>query len=90
MFFRKEKLIPNQYIVTVSKKRRKLFINSMISSYKLKPKDDMEYMLNSKFPFVIDFNLKIIWVLDSITCLACASMNHQIISEKEFKSRSIL
>ena len=46
-----------------------------------------EYFIKSNFPFVIDFKEKKFWIVDSITCCACASEANVIYSINEFKKR---
>ena len=42
----------------------------------------------NKYPFVIDLNTKEFYILESITCCACAAQQDRIISIKEFKKIS--
>jgi len=75
-----------QYIVNESNiEKREYFYNYIVNNYKLKIIDSKKYMINNKYPFVVDFNEKNFWICSSITCLACASRNNQIISVEEFK-----
>jgi len=46
-------------------------------------------MINSKFPFVVDFKRKDFWVCESITCCACAAQNGLIISFEEFIKKTL-
>lgn len=76
-----------QYIVNESNiNKRKEFYNYIMNNYNLINMDSKKNMINNKFPFVIDFNENIFWICNSITCLACASQNNQIISIDEFKN----
>ena len=75
-----------QYIINESNiDKRKEFYNYIINNYRLKNMDSKDNMINNKYPFVVDFDKKILWICSSITCLACASQNNQIISTEEFK-----
>ena len=74
-----------QYIVNESNiEKREYFYNYIVNNYKLKNMDYKANMINSKYPFVVDFDKKIFWICSSITCLACASQNNQIILIDEF------
>ena len=78
-----------QYIVQESNiNNRKEFYNYIINKYKLKTYTNKEYMINNKYPFVIDLNTKEFYILESITCCACAAQQDRIISIKEFKKIS--
>ena len=74
-----------QYIVQVhgTYKREKLF-DYIINNYNLKICFSKEYMVNSVFPFVIDFAEKKFWVCESVTCCACAAQNNNILSLEDF------
>lgn len=75
-----------QYIVNESNIDKRIdFYNYIMNNYKLKIMDSKKNMINNKYPFVVDFNEKNFWICSSITCLACASQNNQIISIDEFK-----
>lgn len=77
-----------QYIVSESNiKKREKFYNFIMSNYKIKNMESKRHMINNEFPFVVDFDEKIFWICNSITCLACASYNKQIITIDEFKKR---
>ncbi len=78
------KKIKGQYIVTVEKSRRISFVNYIKDSFKLKIDRDIDSLLDSTFPFVVDFDKKILWICNSITCLAQASSHGKIIDEKQF------
>lgn len=79
-----------QYIVSIDvEKNRYDFINYIKKNYKLKFRFDDEYMINSKFPFVVDFKRKDFWVCESITCCACAAQNGLIISFEEFIKKTL-
>ena len=61
-----------QYIVEEKDKRkRKYLYNYIHNKYDIEDVMDIDYMINSKYPFVIDIKEKILWVCTSITCLAC-------------------
>ncbi len=66
-------------------KKRKTFYSYLHNNFKLK--DNCENIIESTFPFVVDFNDNSLWVCSSITCLACASQSKKIISINEFKER---
>lgn len=75
-----------QYIVKESNiNKREEFYDYIMNNYNLINIDSKKNMINNKFPFVVDFDEKIFWICNSITCLACASQNKQIISIEEFK-----
>ena len=79
-----------QYTVQVSgPTNRKEFIKLIKNNFKLKFLFDEEYMINSKFPFIVDLKDKTFWVCESITCCACAAQNNQILSIEEFKNNMI-
>ena len=78
------KKIKGQYIVTVEKSRRVIFVNYIKDNFKLKIDRDIDSLLDSTFPFVVDFDKKILWICNSITCLAQASSHGKIIGEKQF------
>ena len=46
---------------------------------------EKEEFIESNFPFVVDFKEKSFWIVDSITCCACAAQAKVIISIDEFK-----
>lgn len=76
-----------QFIIQeLNKERREQLINYILSHYKMKKNhgQSKEYMLNSKFPLVIDFEEKYFFALESITCCAIASQNKSIISFEQF------
>ena len=76
-----------QYIVTVKgPNNRKEFIEYIINNYKrIKVLENINDMINSTFPFVVDLKRKELWVCDSITCLAQASSSGLIINKDDFK-----
>ena len=77
-----------QYIVSEKDpKKREDFYNYIINNYNLKISYPYkkERFINNIFPFVIDFKENTFWICNSITSLACASQNKQIITIKEFK-----
>lgn len=67
-------------------KRRRAFVNYIMKHYEIKRNhgQDKEYMINSKFPFLLDLKEKVFFALESITCCARLSQKKQIISIKEF------
>ena len=70
-----------QYIVTESDiNKRKEFFDYMVSNYDLILHSSEEIMINSRFPFVVDFDNNTFWVCESITCLACAAQRKRIIA----------
>ena len=73
----------NQYIVNVKTEEREEFI-SYLKKLNLKGKYKNKEIINSKFPIVIDFNEKIYYLLESITCCAMASQSGKMISKDEF------
>ncbi|MEE3343528.1 MAG: hypothetical protein VZS44_05515 [Bacilli bacterium] len=65
---------------------RALFYEYIHNRFKLKDGYyDKEYMCHSNYPFVIDLKKKVLYILESITCCACAAQNNQIISINKFK-----
>ena len=77
-----------QFIVKVAgKEKRKAFYEYIMNTYNLKKYYPFfkRRFIKSNFPFVIDFKEKSFWISDSITCCACASERHQILSNEEFK-----
>lgn len=79
-----------QYIVSIAgKENRYNFIKYINSNYKLKQRFTVDYMVESRFPFVVDFKKKDFWVCESITCCACAAQNGMIISFEQFKEMMI-
>ena len=77
-----------QYIIQESNKiKREEVYNYIKDNYKLKNKYPYkkEKFIESNFPFIVDFNEKIFWICDSITCCACAASNHQILTLEEFE-----
>ena len=64
---------------------RREFYNYIHENYEIMDKMDPEVMINDHFPFVVDLKEKILWVCNSITCLAAASQTHQIITISAFK-----
>ena len=76
-----------QYMIGESnKEKREEFYNYIMSTYQLKVHDSKKEMINSKFPFVVDFKKKDFWICTSITCCAMATQNNKIITIEEFKS----
>jgi len=76
-----------QYIVKASSYlERALLYEYIHKKYKIKDMFfDKEYMCHSNFPFVVDFKKKKLYVIESISCCACAAQNNQIISIEEFR-----
>jgi hypothetical protein len=85
----KTKSVPGQYIVKVKRSRRKEFAKFIIDTYKLKPEKDLDKLIDTTFPFVIDFAIKKLWICNSISSLACASSHGLIITEEEFKEKCL-
>ena len=54
------------------------------NNYKLNKYFTKDYMIHSKFPFVIDFKDNSFWVCESITCCACAAQREKILTPREF------
>ena len=74
-----------QYIVKVDGiSERDSFINYINNNYRLSNLDTKKEMINSNFPFIVDFNKNNFWVCNSITCCACASQANRIITRDEF------
>ena len=79
-----------QYIIQESnKEKREEFYEYIKNKYSLKIRYTKEEMITSSFPFVVDFKTKEFWICESITCCACASERHQILSNEEFKDCEI-
>lgn len=77
-----------QYIIQeTDKEKRKEFYEYIINNFNLIVEFDKDYMINSNFPFVVDFKEKNFWVCESITCCACAAQKKRIITIKDFKER---
>ena len=64
---------------------RREFYDYVHENYEIMDKMDPEAMINNHFPFVVDLKEKILWVCNSITCLACAKQNGLIINYSDFK-----
>ncbi len=66
---------------------REKFYEYIHKKYKFKDSFyDMKKMVKkTKYPFIVDFYEKSFWICNSITCIACAVQNKQIISINEFK-----
>ncbi len=74
-----------QYIVQVSGiDNREYFYELIDNNYKLNKYFTKDYMIHSKFPFVIDFKDNSFWVCESITCCACAAQREKILTPREF------
>ncbi len=72
-----------QYVVQEGNAKKKIsFYNYILKKYKLSNHVDN---ILSKYPLVIDFEERIIYSLESITCCALAAQNKQIISINDFK-----
>lgn len=77
-----------QYIIQESDKaKREEFYEYIINNFDLFVEFDKTHMINSSFPFVVDFKEKNFWVCESVTCCACASQKKRILTIKEFKER---
>ena len=77
-----------QYIVSEhDKKKREELYDYICNNYHLEVcyPFSKDAFINSKYPFVIDFKEHILWICESITCLACAAQNDLIISTSEFR-----
>ena len=72
-----------QYIVNLKKEERKDFLD-YIKQFKLKRKTSKKELINSNFPIVIDFNENQYYLLESITCCACAAQINRIITKEQF------
>jgi len=76
-----------QYIVQeTNNEERKAFYNYIIYTYNLKDFINKKELLETKFPFVVDFDEDIFWICNSITCCACAAQNNKIIDIPKFKA----
>ena len=65
--------------------KRKEFLDYIKNKYDFKLVNyTEEEIINNKFPIVIDFKEKVIWVCESISCLAIAAQKGLIITIKEF------
>ena len=70
-----------QYIVHVSENRKE-FVHYLLDSFSL---EFYDYdLLDTSYPFVVDFPIHQLWICNSITCLALASQNGKILSEECF------
>ena len=67
--------------------KKKKFYTYIHKKYKLKDMDNLLDMINKPYPLVVDLDEKNMWICTSITCLACAAQNKQIISIEEFKMK---
>lgn len=75
-----------QYMVQVVGKEERLdFYNFILNNFKIKRVESKKSMINSTFPFVVDFENNIFWVCNSITCCSLAQQNNKILSKNEFK-----
>ncbi len=63
-------------------KKKGKFIEYILDNYKV---NNQIRDCRNKYPLVIDFDEKIIYTLESITCCACAAQNKRIISINHFK-----
>ena len=79
-----------QYMIKESNKnKRKEFYDYIVDKYNFKIiHHNKEEMINSKFPFVVDFKEKVFWVCESISCCAAAQQAGVIITIDEFKKIS--
>lgn len=77
-------MITMDYIVQPKKQCRRWFYNLLIRN-KFEPlhfkKNDF---VNMPYPFIINNNVKVFSMLNSITCCAMASVNNKIISTDEY------
>ena len=65
--------------------KRKEFLDYIKNKYDFKLVNyTEEEIINNKFPIVIDFKEKVIWVCESISCLAIAAQKGLIISIEKF------
>ena len=78
-----------QYIVSEKdiNKRSELY-DFIHSKFIIKDCQDKKYIVDNSFPMVVDLNECSLWVVNSITCLACAAQNKKIINIDEFKKNS--
>lgn len=77
-----------QYIVQESnKEKREEFYEYIINNYDLFVESSKDYMIESNFPFVVDFKENNFWICNSVTCCACAAQKGKIIDVKKFKER---
>ena len=77
-----------QYIIQEKNiKKKKEFYTHIHKKYKLKDMHNILDMINTPYPIVVDLDEKNMWICTSITCLACADQNKQIISIEEFKMK---
>ena len=79
-----------QYIIREGNiNKRKEFYDYIMNKYNF---SNIHYskdsMINSKFPFVVDFKEKVFWVCESVSCCACAQQAGVIITIDEFKKIS--
>lgn len=75
-----------QYMVQVVGKEERLdFYNFILNNFKIKRVESKKSMINSTFPFVVDFENNIFWVCNSITCCSLAQQNNKFLSKNEFK-----
>ncbi len=79
-----------QYIISISSKlEREEFYDYIVNNYNLiieYPYKRIEF-INSSFPFVVDFKENNFWIVNSITCCACAASKGLIINQEEFKRK---
>ena len=76
-----------QYIIEEKDlNKKKEFYNYIHKKYNLKDIHNID-MINTPYPLVVDLDEKDIWICTSITCLACAAQNNQIISIEEFNKK---
>ena len=70
-----------QFIIQEPNHRKRIdFIKYILDKYPLQNR------INSHYPIVLDFDKKELYLLESITCCACAAQNNQIISINHFKN----
>ena len=76
-----------QYFVqSKDKPKREVLFNYITKYTKMKTKESKKDMMNSNFPFVVDYKTNHFWICNSITCCACAAQRNQIITVEEFMS----
>lgn len=77
-----------QYIVSISDMDERIdFYNDILKRYEL---TDLlrDGDIESRFPFVVDFNNNTFWVCTSITCLAAAAQCGKIMTIKQFRENT--
>lgn len=80
-----------QFIIQESNpKKRKEMVEYILKNYSIKNHhhQSKEYMIQSPYPLVLDIKENFFFALESITCCAMASQNHQILTFEEFLKKS--